>query len=262
MSTVDPTAPALDAPAPHTNLSGRRRLVAAGNFFFRWRNHIFPLTFALLWVLSRPRPAFGSFRADAIVDIAGFAIALCGQILRAGAIGYAYIIRGGKKRRIHADALVQEGLFAHSRNPLYAGNFLVFLGLFVMIHSAFGYAVGVPFFAFAYIAIVAAEEDFLLRRFGDVYADYCRRVSRFLPALGGMRRTLGSMHFDLGRLVRKEYGSTFTWLTLALAIEAREQIAWHGVHAARPVLAWLFGAFVVLVTAYATARFLKKTRRL
>ena len=262
MSTYGPTAAPLDSSAPHTSLSSRRWLVAAGNFFFHWRNHIFPLAFVALWALSPPRPAFGRTGADAVLDAAGFANALCGQLLRAGAIGYAYIIRGGKKRRIHADALVQEGLFAHSRNPLYVGNFLVFLGLFVMIHSVLGYAVGVPFFAFAYVAIVAAEEDFLLRRFGDVYADYSRRVNRFLPALGGMRRTLGSMHFDLGRLVRKEYGSTFTWLTLALAIEAREQIAWHGVRAARPVLAWEFGAFVVLVTAYATARFLKKTRRL
>jgi len=254
-------APA-EAPLAATSLSGRRRLVALGNFFFRWRNGMFPLVFVPLWLLSRPRPAFGSSLADAALDLAGFAVALSGQLLRAGAIGYVYIVRGGKNRRLHAEDLVQEGMFALTRNPLYAGNFLIVLGLFTMIFSPLGYGVGVPFFALAYLAIVAAEEAYLLHKFGGVYADYCRRVPRFFPSLGALRKALAGHRFDWRRLARKEYGTTFTWVALALGIVARERLAAGGWKGARPGLEWVLAGFAALAGAYGTLRFLKKTQRL
>jgi hypothetical protein len=37
----------------------------------------------------------------------------------------AYIKRGGRKKRIAADHLVVDGIFAHVRHPLYVGNFLL-----------------------------------------------------------------------------------------------------------------------------------------
>ena len=58
---------------------------------------------------------------------------------------------------MYAETLVTRGFFAHSRNPLYLGNFLVLLGLFVIYNNPWVYALGVAFFAVTYRAIVAAE---------------------------------------------------------------------------------------------------------
>jgi protein-S-isoprenylcysteine O-methyltransferase Ste14 len=251
-------APAAGAP---TSLAARSWLVVTGNFLFRWRDVMFPIVFVVLWLLAPPRPAGGSIARDTWVDFAGFTLALLGQTVRNTAVGYVYILRGGKNRRIYAEKLVQDGVFAHVRNPLYLGNFLIFLGLYVMIHSPPGYGLGVPFFAFAYVAIVAAEEAFLGRQFGRAYTNYCLHVPRFIPVWRGLHHTLAGSRCHWRRLVKKEYGSAFTWLVLALGIVVREHVAWSGWRGVLPLMPWWIAGFALLVAAYSTARFFKKSRR-
>ena len=120
---------------------------------------------------------------------AGFAVASVGELLSVAVIGFAYIIARRPDRRIFADSLVQTGIFAHSRNPLYLGNLLIVAGLAIMHGSWWFYLVGLPFFVFAYMSPSSApEEDFLGQKFGGEYEDYCRRVNRFIPSLRGLRR--------------------------------------------------------------------------
>lgn len=237
-------------------------IVILGNFLFRHRNYVFPVVFLAIVLLDRPRYPFGSRGWDRALDAAGLALALAGQSFRALVIGLAYVRRGGKDGKVHADDLVQEGIFAHSRNPLYVGNVAVFLGLFVILNSLLGYVVGVPAVLVAYVALVRAEESFLLGKFGDVYRDYCRRVPRFLPRWKGLGATLTARRFDWQRVIRKEYGSAWAWITAVLVLSYWERFAVEGAdvaHADRPLLLAVWGAATV---AYAVARFLKKTRRL
>lgn len=237
-------------------------MVAIGNVFFRHRNALFPLAFLLVAALSRPRMFRGSTRANWIMDAIGIAIALAGQALRSLVIGLAYIRRGGKGRRIHADHLVQDGFFAHSRNPLYLGNILIYLGLFIVLDSTAGWFLGVPFFVFAYLSITAAEEDYLHRQFGAPYDEYRQRVPRFLPNWNGIGNTVRGMRFNWERLVRKEYGSTFVWMTTALALIYWEGLRNRGAAASRPLLACVLLLWIPVLAGYGTARYLKKSGRL
>src|SRR5690242_1080534 len=104
-----------------------RFMIASGNYFFRTRDIIFPIVFVVLALAFKPYYPQNSERLDFWVDLLGITIAFLGQGLRAAVIGYAYVKRGGKDKMIYADRLVQEGFFAHSRNPLYLGNLLVLL---------------------------------------------------------------------------------------------------------------------------------------
>ena len=215
-----------------------------------------------LAAVSYPLAPFGSERADLILDMIGLGVAAAGQTLRAMVIGLAYIVRGGKGKKIHADRLVQDGWFAHSRNPLYVGNMMVFLGLFIVLNSWWGYLVGVPFFYIAYLSITLAEEEFLRKEFGKEYEDYCARVNRFLPSFKGIGATMRSMSFDWGRLIRKEYGSTFIWITAALALLLWEAARRHGWASVGPRARVLAAIWVAAIAAYLLARYLKKTGRL
>jgi protein-S-isoprenylcysteine O-methyltransferase Ste14 len=236
--------------------------VAAGRFFFAHRNYLFPLVFVATALISPPRPWLGRPSADVWLDALGLAVAAAGQAVRGLVIGLAYVPRGGKDRKVHADELVQQGLFVHCRNPLYVGNLLVYFGLFLILNSPGGWLVGFPFFVLAYVAIVRAEEDFLRGRFGAAYEEYCRRVPRFVPSLRGIGATLRSTRFDGKRVIRKEYGQFFAWPTAALALFAEQSVVWRGQPGVWASLRGVIVAWAVLLVAYAFTRYLKKTRRL
>ena len=237
-------------------------LVRCGNWFFRYRDFAFPLVFVVLAVLTRPAFPLGNPYLDYVVDALGLLVALGGQILRAAVIGLAYIRRGGKDKQIYASELVQEGFFRHSRNPLYLGNGLVLLGL-ILIHGApIFLLLGGAFYLFSYIAITAAEEQFLYGKFGAEYLAYMRAVPRYIPRLAGLRETLQGMAFDVGRVVRKEYNSTFTWVTCAMALLVWEDFRNLGAEAARYKLGFAVPLFLVTVAVYGVVRTLKKRKLL
>ena len=235
-------------------------MVAAGNFFFHWREMLFPAVQVLLVFGFAPRPWPGGAAGTGFDygNMLGLLLLLLGQGLRMAVIGFAYIKRGGQNRRIHADDLVTDGLFAHCRNPLYVGNVLILSGLFLVHGNPWVIGLGIGFFVFAYIAITLAEENFLAGRFGAAYQDYLRRVPRFLPNPGGLGRTLQGMTFDWAKVVRKEYGSTFAWVTmlvLILTLESRQRL---DADAFKTRVLLLAGVWAVALLGYATARALKK----
>jgi protein-S-isoprenylcysteine O-methyltransferase Ste14 len=248
--------------ATATAPAGRRFLVQAGQLFFKVRDGLFPVVFFGLAFLSRPLPAGGSAATDAVLDAVGIAVALSGQLLRALVIGFAYVRRGGKDKRIYADSLQQEGFFAHCRNPLYLGNFLALVGFCLIYNSVLCYVVGIPFFAFAYLAIIAAEEQYLGQRFGDEYADYCRRVPRLFPAFPGLGKTLEGMEFDWHRLIRKEYGSTYAGICAILVLLVWERYVWVGYPGARGALMNALVVWAPATAGYLTALILKKSGKL
>lgn len=253
------SSPSSDAtPAP---AGVEAALIALGNFVFRYRNGMAPVLLAVVLLFTRPRPFGGSARADAIWDACGILVALAGQALRVLVIGLAYIQRGGKNRTIAADKLVVDGIFAHARHPLYVGNFLLLAGLMMIWNAPGGYAMlavaGLSLFAMA-----RAEEAFLSRKFGPEFDAYCARVPRFIPNLRGLRATLSRFSFDWKRVVRKEYGTTFAFASVVLALIAIQWTEWDGMAGLRRALALLLPLWVVVVAAWATARWMKKTRRL
>jgi protein-S-isoprenylcysteine O-methyltransferase Ste14 len=237
-------------------------VTAVGRFVFRYRDYLAPLGLILILLISRPQQLFSSERLDVWLDAVGLIVAACGQAVRIVVIGYAYIQRGGANKRLAAKRLVCEGIYAHSRNPMYVGNFLLLAGLAIIYHSPLVYLVAFPVYLLAIWTIIKSEEEFLAQQFGREYADYCQRVNRFLPRLHGMRETLEGMGFDWPRVIRKEYGTTFAWTSVALGLIAWEQITWYGFAAAHDVLVALMTIWLGIVVLYGVARWLKKTHRL
>jgi protein-S-isoprenylcysteine O-methyltransferase Ste14 len=237
-------------------------MVALGNFLFRHRNLVFPAVFLAIVLLGRPRYPFESRAWDRALDAGAILCILAGQLLRVLVIGLEYIVRGGRGGKVYAEDLVTGGIFAHSRNPLYVGNIMIFLGLLGVLNSPLGWLAGVPAVLVAYWALVLAEEDFLRRKFGAPYEAYCRDVPRFMPSWKGLPATIRSMPFDWRRVVRKEYGSTFAWITAVIALLVWERAAVEGGASVRPDLGAYGIAWLVALALWGVARFLKKTKRL
>ncbi|NJD33195.1 MAG: isoprenylcysteine carboxylmethyltransferase family protein [Gammaproteobacteria bacterium] len=232
-------------------------MVRLGNVLYRTRLYVFPLA-CLLVLLPGPR----MLQDDLVAAAIGFLVALAGQVVRAGTIGLVYIIRGGRNRQVYAEDLVTEGVFGHCRNPMYVGNLLILSGMAITSNCWTTVLVAIPVTALIYRAIVAAEEDFLRRKFGAAFDEYCRKVPRFLPKLAGVRETFASMQFRWRRVIVKEYGTPTAWILVWCGIVAYN--LWrHGAPAMRADTSrWLQAVAVVAVIGWATTRFLKKSRRL
>lgn len=232
-------------------------MVKLGNFLFRYRNGLFPVFYALLFIPS-PTLFENPFAAIGL----GLAIALLGQSIRVATIGLEYIIRGGKDKKVYAEKLVTDGLFRHCRNPLYVGNILELLGLGVVANSLIFVAAIVPLFIFFYQAIVRAEENFLLQKFGEDFRVYMREVNRWLPNLSGLGNTLGSMRFNWRRVLLKEYNSTFIWMGAAVLASAKT-LYWSSEYIPQPETKfYLITIFIILAITYGIVRYLKKSKKL
>jgi protein-S-isoprenylcysteine O-methyltransferase Ste14 len=248
---------AADLPEPHQR-SAPRLWLATGRFLFRYRDAVFPAVFLALVVTTQARWPFQNRAAEILTNALGIAVALAGQTLRALVIGLAYIRRGGRNRQVHADDLVREGIFSHSRNPLYLGNLLGLIGLLIVHNSPAGYLVGLPVYLLAYWSIVCAEEEYLARRFGEGYVRYCREVPRFVLRLRGLRATLTGMRFDWLRLLRKEYGTTFSGLTGILGLLLWDAYQVLGGASVRRAIPAVLAVWLPLAIAYLTVLCLKK----
>lgn len=236
-------------------------LVGIGTFLFRYRNGVFPALMAVAVLCLRPQFPAGNYRADLLLDLAGLAVCLAGQSLRALAVGYVYIKRGGKQQRIWAGRLIQDGLFAHTRNPLYLGNLLIFGGLALIFSTPLSFAAGVPAVLFIYTCIIRAEEQYLRSKFGAEYDEYTARVNRWWPDWRAFPQSVRGMVFRWKRVLSKEYGTLFGWMVAALGLRA-----WtlHRTSATgyRQQVAILLGLLAPLSVAYLTIRTLKKSGRL
>lgn len=199
-------------------MSGKSTFVRVGDFFFKWRNQVFPLILAGLFLGSVPR--------EKGLPLALIVVAL-GLAVRFATIGWAYIKRGGKAKQVYADDLVTTGYFGLCRNPLYVGNLLIYLGCFLYHGNLVVVLAGGLAFVLIYSAIVAAEEYFLRGKFGAAYEDYAAQVPRWLPLLWKHGQVTEGMDFSLQRSVTKDYTTMASTLVSLGAIRLLRVWAWH-----------------------------------
>ena len=76
--------------------------------------------------------------------------------------------------------IVASGPYRFTRNPIYLGMFLGLIGLAVAYDDLWLLIVLVPFWLVIRYGVVAREEAYLDRRFGDAYRGYRARVRRWL----------------------------------------------------------------------------------
>jgi protein-S-isoprenylcysteine O-methyltransferase Ste14 len=77
-------------------------------------------------------------------------------------------------------ALVTSGIHGWSRNPIYVGMFLLYAGIGIAARSPWILIFTLPIAITIRYGVVAREEAYLERRFGDAYRDYKSRVRRWL----------------------------------------------------------------------------------
>jgi len=238
-----------------------RFLVSTGNVLYHSRKLLLPGIAIALIIMIKPSLLLGSRALDQMLVIIGLMTALAGEALRLATIGLAYIHRGGRNRQVYATRLVVKGLYSHTRNPMYVGNFLITMGLSLLYGSPLLSLLIFLSFGFVYLAVISAEEDFLRKKFGQEFGHYTKTVNRFWPNLRGLGKTLQEFdHYNWRKALDKETGTIVEALLIGSALVAWKTYYLYGFDESRLVFAVLAGLVLLAVTLAASVNYLRKKR--
>lgn len=115
--------------------------------------------------LAFVRPTYGSL-------LLGLPVALVGLVVRGWAAGH--IVKEQK--------LATTGPYAHTRNPLYFGSFLLAAGFALVAHWSLLLVV-IALFAFIYGPTIEQERNQIRAQFPDEYPAWAEAVPAFVPRL-------------------------------------------------------------------------------
>jgi protein-S-isoprenylcysteine O-methyltransferase Ste14 len=126
-----------------------------------------------------------------------------------------------RRRSRNVQRLVTYGVFTWNRNPLYCGNFLIWIGFTILSGVLWFLPVAIVLFAVEYSLIVRYEEGVLESIFGDEYLEYKRRTPRWFPRLY-LAPERGEHHW--GEAGRSEISTLLQYAALLLAFAVKEKL--------------------------------------
>lgn len=153
-------------------LAEKSLTIKTGEWFFKCRDYT-PIPLILLLLI------FG--KATALTATVGLMLVVCGELFRIYSVAFIGTV---SRTRSHSTGqkLITSGPFAYVRNPLYVGNFGITAGIALMGGNVWIFVATVVLFCVQYFFIVRFEEDLLLERFGEDYAEFLRTTPRWIPS--------------------------------------------------------------------------------
>ena len=213
MSTHDaPPPPSSPAPAA-TEISEAERSTSArvGAVLFRHRGWL-PVPFLLVPLLARGV-------MEPMNWIVGFVLIVLGEAFRLSGVAAAGTVTRRRSRTVQR--LVTYGIFAWMRNPLYVGNFLIWMGFTVISGVLWFIPIAVLLFAFEYTLIVRYEEGVLESIFGQEYLRYKAHTPRWFPRPPGTDEE-GEHHW--GEAWRSEVSTFLQYAVLTAAFVVKQRL--------------------------------------
>lgn len=154
-----PAGPGVRIPPPLIFLTG----LAAGFALDRW-------WFALP-IVSPARETW--------VQLHAFAVGLVAVWLLASSLRSFRRRRNDPRPWREDTALVEDRLYRHTRNPMYLGMALAYATVALAFNALWPLLLLVPVLVVIRYYVIAREEDYLARQFGQPYLDYCSRTRRW-----------------------------------------------------------------------------------
>jgi protein-S-isoprenylcysteine O-methyltransferase Ste14 len=200
---------ALSSSAP--SAAEQRASARIGAVLFRNRSWL-PVPFVLVALLAPARPTAFHWIAGAVLIVIGEWIRLAG-VAAAGTVT--------RRRSRDVQRLVTYGIFGWTRNPLYVGNFFIWMGFVVISGVMWFLPVAIVLFATEYTLIVAYEEGVLESIFGAEYLRFKETTPRWFPRPPKRRET--GPH-DWAEAWRSEISTFLQYAALVVAFVVKQRL--------------------------------------
>lgn len=112
--------------------------------------------------------------------VAGAVLAAAACALFGGALGRFRRAGTAVEPWRPSTALVTEGVYRFTRNPIYLGMAVLYAALALAVDSALALTLLPPLLALVQVGVIAREERYLERKFGDAYRAYKASVRRWV----------------------------------------------------------------------------------
>ena len=145
-------------------------------------------------------------------EIFCFLVALIGIFIRIYTIAY-------RPQKMQSNKLITKGAYSIVRNPLYLGNFFIFVGITMMSQSWEIVIANSLLMIIFYSLVVLYEENILREKFGEQYVNWAHRVNCFIPSLKGFIKP--DSGFSIRNVISHEHD---TWFLVVLCFVALEVI--------------------------------------
>lgn len=178
---------------------------ASGLWLFRWRGVLPTVCFAAFFAGLPHRTAWSE---NEFWQLACLGVSCLGLAVRAATVGYTPRGTSGRNRAEQvAESLNTTGMYSIVRNPLYLANFLVGLGVAMLLGLWWLAAIYALLFLVYYERIIFAEEAFLTRKFGEQYTRWAAETPMLVPRLRGWREP--ALPLNWRKILRAEHQTFF-----------------------------------------------------
>ena len=241
------------------------RLKKQGDWLFRFRG-VLPLVVLAFgvydYMLTELRPgrfALEGTRWEYLYEMGCLLVSLFGLAVRIYTVGHTPDRTSGRNTAEGqvADELNTTGIYSVMRNPLYVGNFFMWLGIALLTADWWFVVAFVLFYVLYYERIIYAEERFLLVRFGENYRRWAEATPCVFPRWRNFRKPVRP--FSLKKVLRQEKNGLLALLSIFSLLDcAGEWLEGEG-----PQYGWLWAAAGLCAVGYAVLKYLKhRTTRL
>jgi len=152
----------------------------------------------------------------------GLGLIIIGEAIRLAGVAAAGTVTRRRSRTVQR--LVTYGIFAWTRNPLYIGNFLAWMGFVTISGVLWFLPIAVLLFAVEYELIVRYEEGVLESIFSSEYLDYKHETPRWIPRPPKGEQPIGEYHW--GEAFKSEISTFLQYAVLILAFWIKSQVVW------------------------------------
>jgi len=190
-----------------------------GQWLFRWRSYLPLFLIALFLIAFRDfKYPFGSHRLDYLWEIFCLFVSMLGIVLRALTVGFIPKGTSGRNTKGQvAEDLNTTGMYSLVRNPLYLGNFIIWLGISLFVRLWWFSLIVILIFGIYYERIIFAEEEFLRHKYGHRYLEWAEKTPAFFPKFNGWREPV--LPFSFRTVLKREHTGFFAVITIFTFLE-------------------------------------------
>lgn len=178
----------------------------SGNWLFKRRSWlpVFIVAAGIFMMYLGNRQAILFDMRDELIFLG---VSLLGQIVRILTVGFTPKNTSGRNTLNGqiADELNVSGIYSLLRHPLYLGNFFMWLGPVLFLRSIGSILIFILIYWLYYERIMFAEEQYLRRKFGDIYDKWSETVSSFIPL--SFKYIAPDLPFSVKNVLKREYNS-------------------------------------------------------